>query len=338
MKRNIMVTIFILLIFNYTKAQKYCSFSFEAYSKERSVYCEYCNKSYKFIIPTKIKYNKKDICNIMNNPSSATDEAKCKFNSLNWYITYLYFKGWYDGNAFADEKCSSINNPSHKHSAYQGKDRNIGLKQFSYTEYEVESYFSFMEDAKQYIDYGSYLAGKRTAASWALSCLSESCNTLDIKDYDKQDNINSSSGNESKKKYTNSQNSTRGADNTDTHKYEESLKEKWKRNGKDEYEGIYEIISNKDRKYRVALIQIYKGFYKMFYINGAPKENSNNWNVGDLKATLISYKINDTFNTTWYTNDKTELKNQSILITSNGFILTLKDKNINEKNIFSKIY
>lgn len=165
-----------LLFFWTTNAQKDCGVNFAAHSGERSLYCKYCDESVKFTIPIKIKFNSTRICDAYNKASGVTAEAKCKFNSLIYYISYLYFKGWYDGNSFADQKCFGLNNPRIKHAAYQGADRELGNKNFSFEDYEVEGYLKFMVDAKKYIDVSSYNDGFRLSAKWALLVIRESCN------------------------------------------------------------------------------------------------------------------------------------------------------------------
>jgi hypothetical protein len=175
MKKNLFILMFFTIITNNSIAQQYCSVHFEAHSIKRAEYCKYCNKSSEFTVPYKINFQKKIICNTLYYPKNASSEEKCKTESLMYYITYLYYCGWYNGNAFYHEKCSSINNPNSLHEVYRRDDVDVGIKQYDCEDYELKAKVESMESTKNYIDKSSYKEGTNVSISYSLECIKFSC-------------------------------------------------------------------------------------------------------------------------------------------------------------------
>jgi hypothetical protein len=175
MKMKKIFALILLIIFSKTYAQEYCGVNFTAYSGQRSVYCKYCDENSTFVVPIKIQFNSTRICNTFKNPNEATAESKCKYNSLKYYISYCYFIGWYSGNSFASKKCYGKNNPNNKHAVYQGVDKEIGLKDYSFEDYELKKYMQLILDIRNYIDLSSYNEGIRISKEYSRLCIIESC-------------------------------------------------------------------------------------------------------------------------------------------------------------------
>lgn len=181
MNKSIYTLLFIISIVYFTNAQERCGVSFSAYSKKTSVRCKYCNERSELIVPYRIKFNRTLICDTYNNAlqknaSLSSEEGTCKLNSIILYISARYFFGWVSSNNFPREKCLSNNNPSDNHVAYEDSVEDVGLKEYSFEDYELKAMIDSMEEAISYIDYASFQQGRSVSAEYAIGVIQNSCN------------------------------------------------------------------------------------------------------------------------------------------------------------------
>ncbi|MFM2264588.1 MAG: hypothetical protein RLZ77_3 [Bacteroidota bacterium] len=176
MKKGIFYLILITLLVSNSNAQNYCGASFEAYSVKIIAHCKYCNMSSRYtIIPKKIKFNRPLVCETLNDPTNASSEGKCKFNSIVLHINFKYYLNLMQMLAFYSEKCESINNPKNKHESYIDDPVDVGLQDYSFEESEVSNYYEAIEYTKSTIGSETYDQCRAQAATYALGCIRESC-------------------------------------------------------------------------------------------------------------------------------------------------------------------
>ncbi len=181
MKTKFFFTLLFLSIIYFSNAQEYCGVSFSAYSKKTYVRCKYCNESSELIVPYRIKFNRTLICDTYNNAlqkntSLSSVEGKCKFNSIILYMSAKYFFGWASSYNFPRQKCLGNNNPSNNHVAYVDIVEDVGLKEYSFEDYELKAMIDSMEEARSYIDYASFQQGRSVSAEYAIGVIQNSCN------------------------------------------------------------------------------------------------------------------------------------------------------------------
>lgn len=114
---------------------------------------------------------------------------------------------------------------------------------------------------------------------------------------------------------------------------ENKLKENWKKNGIDQLEGIYEksSASTNQPRYKVGLVKTSDG-YNLIYLSGAVY--TNDWDEGELKATLIPTATSNLFKTKWYMANKT-INEEWYMSFEQGIINLLTD---GTKELYIKMY
>ena len=122
---------------------------------------------------------------------------------------------------------------------------------------------------------------------------------------------------------------------------EQKLKDHWNSNGIDEIEGIYENVtkSYNEPKYTLGLLKTNEG-YDLIYLNcdftGTSKDNSNIWNIGDLKSKLYSTATQLVFKADYYMGDKT--LNTNVIFTFEAGLMNLVYTNNRPKVTYLKLF
>lgn len=176
MKKTILFLMLITLMFNNSNAQNYCGASFEAYSVKTVASCKYCNEISEYtVIPKKIKFNRTLVCETLNDPTNASSEGRCKFNSIVLHIAFKYYVNLIQIMAFSFEKCLSINNPKNIHESYVDELIDIGIQNYSFEESEIANYNDLMEYTKSTIGHDRYNEFRAQSMTYSLRCIKESC-------------------------------------------------------------------------------------------------------------------------------------------------------------------
>ena len=89
----------------------------------------------------------------------------------------------------------------------------------------------------------------------------------------------------------------------------DNIKKEWKDSGADDFEGIYDLVSDDedDDIYKVACIKDEFGNYSLVYISGYKGFYNEIWKKGDLKAKLRKTVNKDIFRAYWYRSNKSVL-------------------------------
>lgn len=176
MKKCLLFLMFILLVYNNSNAQEYCGANYTAYSVKMRAYCRYCNKSSESaIFPRKIKFSSTLVCSTLNNPADTSSEGNCKLNSIMLHLSNIYYLYLMNTLAFYSEKCLGEDNPKNVHDAYIGQPEDYGLKDYSFEESEVSTWYDLIESSKSIIGYDRYNQCRAQAATYSITCIKNSC-------------------------------------------------------------------------------------------------------------------------------------------------------------------
>jgi len=114
---------------------------------------------------------------------------------------------------------------------------------------------------------------------------------------------------------------------------EDNLKESWKINGIDQFEGIYEKPSSSlnSPRYKLGLLKTNDG-YNLIYLSGA--QNTVDWEEGELKANLIPTATLGLFKAKWYMANKVVNDEEYIVFEQGLMNVNSKDN----KDAYIKMY